>query len=1229
MSEELVQAKNELIILEKKNNLGKDLLAKVNDSDLISKLKKQNEECDCQKNKLINKLQKMEYIADSIDKFLRFSIFIKKFYTLAIEKKNFEDGHAKISLRLLANLQVEEENLYNQYITQDYFSKVLHALNFKKYQSLLEKYAKNFFKNTQYTDDPYINSLLKLKILFFECKHFLTDSFDLSDLSLFLSKKIPANFPVPKFNYERIGLRCFFFHSLLVSFFKKKLLTTYFEQLKEAINLDCIIVEYKADTKHTLIFYLNNLKEEFVKLDKRRIDFLLKRSENNPSTTNQELVFYKKITNEIQIISKKTKDLINNKYLKLEKMRRLLALIVNEANLRNFLNVFNEKIGSDFLLSALDNPNNLETNKEALSYLFHALRRDKFYTPLNEKISECIDKFTQIYPKDDLSILDDITQNDLIEFSFYYIFIFLYFNFNTRLSALNTRLLYAKMVTLSAFFNEKFQRLDLFEKKINTETKKFFEKNFKDIVSYNAYKRNVLAEIKLHLQMLQDLNSSAGEMKSLETKLATLDASLVGMQEKKMMLEVLNFLEKKQQLCGVAYQTVQTHQFINKISYKSKTDEKIIKLNNVVQFKDKLEDSIIAIKTLTEIVGCLSENLSDCLKYIQEITSDVKRSHQKISSALGKFSASLQRFLVNLSHCQGTKIDELVKFSLLQLLEITEEWANKNNLLESEDLKNKITTLHERFNSPSLSIDSLIKLIINEYYQCNKKLKNCLNKLSSFFIDSPQQPHFFSRKLPEKKEKSQLYEKLIKKYFLLDKQSIWIKKLARLLKCDTDEQLFTLYTLHVEAEDYQKSYIFLNKKINEKNTSSKKFANKKLNVAKQIFPDLKETLSDEAEKPESSYLLPLTSQVRDRTSKNFLSQKTKVSLSFTSTRQKQHVNEISINNQDFLNTENNLEEDTLSFELSQGEGINNSELSNVAFLKAYETWNLEFEQWKNEKNVRLYELFHMIENCSKVILNSTDQAFLKCLFLYEKELTDKNDSLKEKENEISLYLKNSSQVGMVVNYFAQRQKWFDEIFQRIIFCRALLLQNKDLVIQECPRFPSALADNRAEFNRLLTFYLSATHKYNKFRDNLFNEENKLNHLNQSFIKLMLGSLDKIDNEAQVLSDFSKQLDRVNQLKLAIEQEFETKQKIKEKLTWFASPDVVKFYLSRIDPYDADTLKNSANDLFPNEAKAAPNYYNATMLPHYTINSAPVAFYLPVTYPVEVVAPMTNQLFYSM
>ena len=294
------------------------------------------------------------------------------------------------------------------------------------------------------------------------------------------------------------------------------------------------------------------------------------------------------------------------------------------------------------------------------------------------------------------------------------------------------------------------------------------------------------------------------------------------------------------------------------------------------------------------------------------------------------------------------------------------------------------------------------------------------------------------------------------------------------------------------------------------------------------------------------------------------------------------LNEDLLNNQEPLNVEKKLIEEEIFIDASLNNRSNNSGLPDMTLLQDYEAWNFEFEKWKNDKNAQLYKLFHIIENCSKTVLMSSANAFLKYLSLHQNDLIEKNDELNKRKNQISSFFNDPAKNKLFISYLTQYLNWFDEIFQRIIVCRTLILQNEqNPEIQESPRLPSSFANNRAEFNNLLTFYLGATDKYNKFRDNLINEEKELNNLNRNFIKqiLSLGSLDEME-EDNVLSGFSKQLDRVNQLKLAIEQEFETKQKIKEKLSLIASPEIVKFYLSRIDPCDADSLKTVGSDLFP-------------------------------------------------
>ncbi|TLY47058.1 MAG: hypothetical protein E6K54_07415 [Gammaproteobacteria bacterium] len=828
LSEESIELENELIVLEKKINLVNDLLAKVNDQESIYKFKKQKEEFENEKKNINSALTKINYLKGSIKDFILFFIFIRRFYTLAILKQNFEAPNKKNSTKLINKLKIEEEDLYNEYIDGDCFSKVLIAFDFERYQSYFKEYAKKFFENIQYFSDPYINTLLKLKAIFSECSYFTADNFNLTLFNFFLSQNIPSNIALPDSNYELVALRCFFFYEFLLEFLKFKPVATHFEDLKKAIILDIAVVDYKANSRNTLISSLNTLEKSLQKLDYKYSNFLSrKRLEDNGADVNHALGFCKVLENEIDIINKKTRTIIESKYLKLEKMRRLLAIIVNEVHLPKFLEVFNSKIGNDFSLNTVGNPDIIKTNKEALNFLFHGLCRDEFYSPLNEKTSLFIKGVTEIYSKDDISILDCTEREDLIEFSFYYLFSLLYPGFNASLSEFNTKLAYTDMVTFNVFLNLKFQSLDILETKRKIEIKKFIEKDFKNIVAYNQYKKNVLEEIKLNLETIQDLNHSLSEIKALETSLIPkLNDSSVLMPEKNLIFDSLKSLEKKQKICEAEYQKIEKHKFNNKPKFKPKKKE-----INKSELYEKLEIENRSIEDLTETLSCLTQNLSESLKQIKETTQDINRFRQKISSALGKLSSSMQKFLSGLSAFENAKkIRDLENLSLPKLLEKAERLVNNKNLLGQEDFKTKLAELHELHNNPNFSIDFLINLIIEKYRKCNNEAKNILIKLSSAFTNDSNISQFFP-KLPKKQE-SQIYGKLTKEYIFLKEQANGLEKLFSLLKCETDTRILKLCAISVEAEDYQRRFKILDKKIKEQSDKNEKKTEEK---NKEVF----------------------------------------------------------------------------------------------------------------------------------------------------------------------------------------------------------------------------------------------------------------------------------------------------------------------------------------------------------------------------------------------------------
>jgi hypothetical protein len=842
LSQELHEKKAKLALIEEKIFWVNDRLDKVSDPELILKLMKKKEECEEEKINLTLVKKKLDWIIGSIKDFILFFIFIRRFYTLAIQKQNFESPDKKISLKLIIKLQNEEKNLYNEYIDGNCFSKVLFNLNFQDYQPYFKKFAKKFFENIQHSNDPYINSLLILKAIFYECMYFHTDNFNLTDLKFFLSKNIPINICLPNSNYELAVLRCFFFYELLYEFLKLKPVKNNFDHLKKAVTLDLKIVNYKANMKDCLLFSLNDLQEDLQKINKKHNEYLEKEAiEDKQADVNHALVFYKILEGEIQAINNKTKDLINNKYVKLEKMQRLLVIIVNESHLPKFLEVFNAKIGNDFLLNALGKSDDIETNKEALNYLFHAICRDEFYTPLNQRITFFINKQIETYSKDDVSILDNIEFEDLIEFSFYYLFTLFYSDFNDSLAGFNNKLLYSEMVTFNVFINFKLQSLEVLEKTKNIRIKKFIERTFKNVTEYNQHKENILEEIKLNLETMQDIKRILSDTKTLETSLLPkLMTSSIPILEKTLLVDSLKSLEQKQKICELEYQKIAKYKFINKTK-----SEKISKMGQAHHRENLKIDYDKSIDIFFETLCCLSKNLTESLKYIKESTHDNSRSHQKISSAMGQISASIQKLSSSLSHWKNVdEIEDLTKMSLPKLLEMAEKLIIKNDFFDKKEYKKKLTELQKLYACSCSLIEDLINQvnpIINEYRKYNNELEKIFDKSSSFLEEDHSRSLFFSKAMIKK-----INGNLSNDYIRLKEQSSWLEKLIRLIKCDTDDRVIKLYVIIRQADSYEKACVFLNeKKIIQHGIKEKKSEN---DDKKFVISHSSQSINEEVEK---------------------------------------------------------------------------------------------------------------------------------------------------------------------------------------------------------------------------------------------------------------------------------------------------------------------------------------------------------------------------------------------
>ncbi|MFM2322547.1 MAG: hypothetical protein RLZZ225_700, partial [Pseudomonadota bacterium] len=618
-------------------------------------------------------------------------------------------------------------------------------------------------------------------------------------------------------------------------------------------------------------------------------------------------------------------------------------------------------------------------------------------------------------------------------------------------------------------------------------------------------------------------------------------------------------------------------------------------------------------------LSCLSANFSESLRYIQEIEKNVlsikKNSHfkQKISSALGQISSSIDKISLNLNLClEGDEAGILANLNLSQLLTKIDELVIENALIKKKSVENKLVLLQQFISRISLSISLILKKVtemIDKYLLCNEQAKSLLQIISSSFMEEANTSAFFSRPIP-KKIKRQVANKIPNDYLNLKEQFIFLEKLIRLMRYDAHERIIQLYSLVVEGEDYQRACNLLKEKMGLLKTAPSKSIIKPINnhaINKENFIDVDIDISQQVDSEKELGAVSISHDVNECEYQQSNLVVADISLDVKKLTVCEDINSRSAAS---LIHELGVDENIPTLDVVNKISSDEANGLNKAVLDEYESWNIGFEKWKYEKNLKSYKLFHVIESCSTSVLTNTANAFLKYLSLYKREFIEKKSELIAQKEQIISFFEKSDKTSMLVNYLYQYEEWLDSILHRITICRALIQQNDDkAVVVESPRLPSLLADNRAEFNSLLAFYLGSADKYNKFRDDLSFEEDKLYDLNRSFVKKIIttGSLEDAENEGNILSEFSEQIDKVSQLKLTIEQEYQNKKRIKAKLVSIANPEIVKFYLSRIDPCDADTIKAHTES---NQLPIKPIYLSPPPPPGFNVYMAatPNTFY---------------------
>ena len=826
LSNEVTEIEKKLVDLEGKIVWANDQLAKINNLDLISKFKEKKEDFEEQKLNLTLTKKKMDSIIASIKDFILFFIFIRRFYALSIEGENFEVRGADLSILLVEKLKKEEQSLFKEYVKGDCFSKIIQLLSFEFYQGYFQDYAKKFFTNIQNSPDSYQSSLLTLKAVFSECSHFGVH-INADNLKLFFSNDIYGDIVLPGENYELIALHCLFYYEILKEYLILKPVSNNFNNLKESVILNIEKKQFKDIIKESFILKIKDLHEKLDKINEHYNSSLINKSKVMEIEINNFLISLEPLEKGIKVHKVKYRDLFTEKNKFLTNMEHLLSIVINKSNIPKFLELFNDKIRIDLLSDKVKEIENIETNEEALVHLFHALSGDEFNKCLSESSIVFISKSTYELFKDDISVLKKMELTDLIVFSFYFIFIL-------RFTALENKLNYCKFLTLNVLTGIKFTQLDKFENELTSKTSHFLETNFKNNKKYFQCKKNLLEEIKLNLEVIEDVKRILSATKDLATFLALrLKSSFDTNPKEKTITDSLDMLQAKKKFFNFNFEKIEQHKPTSK-----KKPEKIIYIK-----KHKEIEQGQFIDFFVQSLNCLSENLSESLRHIEKTKQDVNLIFQKISLAMDQVSISVINCLSSLNELYTDNTQNLKKLNLSELLKLVEDFLIENTLIK-KDFKDKLVGLISNFRLLILSLVDKVSLITDKYYNCNSEMEKILNSLS--ISNHPPSQFFSNSVIKQIKPKT---KELFKVYIHLKDQLNFLKKIINLFKCDTDEIRESYNIIKKLDNNYQNTYKLLNKKIrSQKGLKDRNCENNDNKIPPQLLEGIKEDLEKAPEK---------------------------------------------------------------------------------------------------------------------------------------------------------------------------------------------------------------------------------------------------------------------------------------------------------------------------------------------------------------------------------------------
>lgn len=1145
--------------------LTKTLLSKVNDKEQLQKLNDKIKDCDKEKKNLSKVITEIEIVQETIENCKLFFVFLGKFYKLTIERVNFESPEQSLSLnlKLVDSLKFEEAELYKILVASNYFSIASTRLSFDGYQLFLENYTSKFYENISNPSDTYKSSLSILRALVNEFSSFFNcvkaDNFSLKKLENYLATNIPTSesLPLPKSGHRLVGLWIFFSYKILLKYLDLKPVNSNFQYLRKSIKLEYEITKFNSPMKKNFISALKDLQQSFDKLEVKFNAFLLKKS--NKSNENKEdyiikeetkdaLIFYQTLENSISDLDKLIKNL-NAKYKSSLKMRELLSLTMSEGKLSNLLDLYNEKIGFNFYLAEKLNPSenisHIETSKDSLNYFYHVIGKDRNSYLYNEKIHAFINTF-----EDELNSKTSVSNsqyeiNDLIDFGYFYFFTLNFPIFNERLSSFKDKLLLSKIFTLNVFSVRNYKIIihDL-KDPLREKIKYFFSDESSRTSSYfSELKKKLLDEVECTLQLIRDTIQAIKEAKILESNFSSKMPPVSSGPEENNLIQSLHDLETEEIYFKLNRETIKKYELSKSDAklIKKKKKEKCKQLNNLIKNKNQnlnLYNSLsVLLKNLTLCIDCI-ENLGEMGKdglLMRQFFS----AKGQLSSEIIKLNASVDFHLINNEMGPAGLTFKVIREKIKEFININQKDEKEENELIVESQR----TIKEI----SLKFHSIINSMADRYLCCNENAEFSLQNLSSLVVQADNKCAFFAKSARKK-----IYEKFPKDYFKLNEQYKYLKKLISAMRYDEDEQVIRLTNLVMKGKDHQKKFTQLKEKINLiRKPYIKRVANKPKIIDHSLVRQEIDTTSIEG----SNNIQQIAGA--EENSNNFV-------LSAIVSEDKAEVGHIS----NFTEIYRTIKPKIVKKVKSEYHSVN-------ATLEEFKNWNEKFEKWKFEKNSPLFALFFAIENCSVIDLNFTKNAFLKCLDLYEAELTKKRLEINFFQKNLSDFFNRSN--ANKPNYLSNIQ-WLDLSLARIAACRELIFQNTNKDVTDYSVSLQSEAGNLANLHGLLALYVKSAIKYNNLKKEYMNEKYNKDSSHRIFISSIFkkNSLEEIEKEGKI-SKFSEKIAKVNQLKISIQHEYENKHAIIEKLKLNTNYEFLKNFINRIDSEDAKTLDVSVNN----------------------------------------------------